>query len=177
MELSVLNTKIDDWAIEKEKWETIESFPNYQVSSYGRVKNAITDKELKGDTSTKYKRVRLYGENNNEMLRVHRLVAEYFVRNKHGKKFVNHIDGNKHNNRCDNLEWCTMKENSNHAYDNDLYSNNKKVILVHKMTDEMLFFRSRTKANEFLGVNKNTIFRLFKRGENEIGNYFVFERK
>lgn len=46
---------------------------------------------------------------------VHRLVAETWIPNPLGLKYVNHKDGNKSNNHCDNLEWVTATENTNHA--------------------------------------------------------------
>ena len=55
---------------------------------------------------------------------VHRLILETFEPNEHSDKLqVNHKDGNKANNKLENLEWVTCKENINHAYNLGLYSN------------------------------------------------------
>ena len=47
---------------------------------------------------------------------IHKLVAEAFIPNSYNYKEINHIDGNKHNNRADNLEWCSRSQNMLHAY-------------------------------------------------------------
>ncbi len=53
--------------------------------------------------------------------RLHRCIAEVFIPMVEGKDYINHIDGNKLNNSIGNLEWCTNKENVQHAWDNELF--------------------------------------------------------
>lgn len=50
--------------------------------------------------------------NKRKDLYVHRLVAQYFIPNPDGKKYVNHKNCRRDDNRVDNLEWCTAKENT-----------------------------------------------------------------
>ena len=58
---------------------------------------------------------------NKGMQYVHRLVAKAFVPMVEGKNIVNHKDGNKMNNRADNLEWCTQAENIAHSIANGTF--------------------------------------------------------
>lgn len=71
-----------------------------------------------------YRRIRVTDieTNTRRYLRVHRLVAKYFVKNPKPDEFdiVNHIDGDKMNNHYKNLEWCNISINTQHAYDNGL---------------------------------------------------------
>lgn len=64
----------------------------------------------------------LYGENNyRKDIRRHVLVATIFCKKESDKQNqINHKDGNKLNNKADNLEWCTSKENIDHAWQNNL---------------------------------------------------------
>lgn len=91
---------------------------NYYVTSYGRVYNERSKKfSYKPCGDDKYYRVCIDGKKH----RIHRLVAECFIPNPDNKPFVDHIDGDRYNNRADNLEWVTEKENNKRKqfyYDN-----------------------------------------------------------
>lgn len=50
----------------------------------------------------------------------HRVIAETFIPNPDNLPCVNHKDGNKLNNSIDNLEWCTLSENTIHSFENGL---------------------------------------------------------
>jgi hypothetical protein len=54
-------------------------------------------------------------------MKQHRALMETFVPNPENKPFINHIDGNKLNNSLSNLEWCTHRENCDHALRTGLY--------------------------------------------------------
>src|SRR4051794_22528319 len=66
------------------------------------------------DTPNGYKMVALCDRGRVQRIAVPRVVAEAFLGDGNGRH-VNHIDGNKHNNAVDNLEWVTPAENSRHA--------------------------------------------------------------
>lgn len=100
-----------------EEWATILEFPNYMISTFGRVFNAKFKRFFKpAFNSTGYKIVSLCGNGKCLTKTIHRLVAEAFIPFRDGAFDVNHIDGDRANNYVWNLEWCTQSENIQHAY-------------------------------------------------------------
>ena len=120
----------------KEIWKDIKGYEGlYQVSNFGNIKSLarkntfycvlrkeylerpVKERILKtNDKNAKYKQVHLLKNGVVKVYLVHRLVAQEFIPNPNDLPQVNHIDGNKYNNRIDNLEWCTASENNKHAF-------------------------------------------------------------
>ena len=114
-----------------EEWKQIDGYNfTYFVSNLGRVKSSgkvgknrfggnfiFSDVILKeAITNWGYSRIVLQLNKVRKHVRVHRLVAIYFIPNPLNKAEVNYIDGNKQNNKVENLEWVTPKENEAHSY-------------------------------------------------------------
>lgn len=99
------------------EWLKIEGWP-YSVSNDGHVRNDRTGYVLKMHKMPNgYMKVLLCDKGDELYKTVHRLVAEAFIPNPDGKPQVNHIDGDKQNNRVSNLEWATNSENQLHSWD------------------------------------------------------------
>ena len=96
----------------------------YEVSNHGRISNFR--KVLKTyKINSGYVAFKLQKDGKRKSILLHRLVAELFVPNPNGKPEVNHIDGNKENNRADNLEWVSSSENKSHAKASGLWTYNE----------------------------------------------------
>jgi hypothetical protein len=110
-----------------EIWRKIEEFKNYEVSNLGNVRSLNyrrtgETKILKlGKDKNGYLYICLWENGKQYFKTVHRLVATAFISNPQGKPQINHINGDKENNRVSNLEWCTGKENCQHAYNTGLH--------------------------------------------------------
>lgn len=110
----------------KEYWIDVKEDPKYEVSNLGNVRKKSTGKLMRKSLNRDggYQRVSINGNHRY----VHRLVADAFFDGDHTDLDVNHIDGNKQNNHIGNLEWCTRKDNLQHASNNGLrYSSFQKV--------------------------------------------------
>jgi hypothetical protein len=76
---------------------------------------------------------------NRKPVYVHRLVAECFIPNPLNLSEINHRNGNKQDNRMENLEWVTRKENMRHAIKNNLFDNKGEKHKVAKLTDAEVY--------------------------------------
>jgi hypothetical protein len=98
-----------------EIFKKVEGF-DYEVSNLGSVKSLISGKILSPSKSGNYYKVTLYKKGKRNCILLHRLVALTFIENVENKPCVNHKNGNKKDNNCENLEWCTASENMIHSY-------------------------------------------------------------
>lgn len=114
--------------MKNEQWKEMPGYEGlYEVSTCGQVRSIREDKNtfygrlLSPCRTTKgYRQVRLSKKNVPKMFKCYRLVALAFIPNPESKIGVNHKNGNKVDDRVENLEWATNQENVDHACANDL---------------------------------------------------------
>lgn len=169
---------------QSEVWRDIPGYESlYKVSSLGRVKslgNRLGRKEkiLKQHIQRDgYKRVLLYKKGlKPKKFPVHRLVAITFIPNPLQKEQVNHQNGYKLDNRLENLNWMTRKENIAHAYETGLVKkNNNPVIAIHLDSGEQRQFKSQAEASRELGLYMKNISNALNGRTTHVGRW-RFER-
>ena len=170
-----------------EIWKDIAGYEGlYQISSLGRVKslgNKSNHKKpiiLKQSLVMQYLCVGLTKNSKGKMYKVHRLVADAFIPNPKNKPQVNHINGNKIDNRVENLEWNTESENLKHAFKNGLKkqyigsenSRSKQVKQIEIKTNVVInVFGSIREAERITGVPHSNITKCCNNDYKSAGGY------
>lgn len=113
----------------------------YFIDRNGNIYSSYIKRTMKQRTVCGYKAVTLLHDNGKKFTGVHRLVYQTFVGQIPKKMEINHVDGNKSNNKLENLELVTSSENKLHAFrtglksligekHNNLKLNNKSVLYI-----------------------------------------------
>lgn len=146
------------------EWKDIPGFDGeFQASACGKIRSISKPVAI----LTTYRRGHGYRHViiDNKNFYVHRLVAKTFVSNPENKPQVNHINGNKSDNRAENLEWMTPRENMLHAVKNGLRGHcGESACNVKLSRSEVLAIREKHRDRikiqdiaEAYGVHKKTI--------------------
>lgn len=148
-----------------ETFKKIDEFNNYSISNLGNVRNDKTGRILKAYIKPSgYMQVQLGRRTIPQY--IHRLVAKAFIPNLENKPQVNHINGNKQDNRVENLEWVTASENDLAYGYTSRIENRKKKILATNLNGEKIIFNSRDETARYFNCHKSQIDygRYYKKG-------------
>ena len=179
------NLSLED--LEGEVWKDVPQWEKtHEVSNLGRVRAKGGEREwgtyvrvqqprilAQYKKKNGYLSLHLNSGNSFKNAYVHRIVAEAFIRTIREGEEVNHLDKNKTNNRVDNLEICSRKENMLYSK-NDIFE--RQARRVYRYTLDGSFdkeYRSLTEASQDNGVNPPCIVRACK-GERNIVNHYYF---
>ena len=164
-----------------EQWSPIAGFPNYEISTLGRVKSLSRDYKygkhndiiLKTNDRRGYRGVTLFKNGKRYYFAVHRLVAAAFLENPNNLPCVNHKDEDRTNNRVDNLEWCTHLYNSRYGTSREKISRgvSRSVLQYSKDGRLIKIFPSLTVAAIETGVDISSISACCKKKYRTAGGY------
>ena len=185
-----------------EEWRDIQDFEGYQVSDNGRVRTFWhkhrcptghgTYCELsdiprivpQSDDGNGYLKVTIRNHTTNRSFckKVHRLVAEAFIKHDVNDDTVDHIlsgTEGKLDNSVDNLRWISRRENIKKAYrdgmcDERIVRQNKAIIATDLWTGDELYFDSIKEAADRLGLDRSYISHVLI-GDNEKTSHYTFE--
>ena len=151
------------------KWAKIPFAQNYSASTDGEIRNDKTGRILKPTKHSCGYRTVYLGRLNGPYY-VHRIVAITFLGDFSNEKQVDHINGDKSDNRLENLRWLTRSENRMaYGYEKPNIAKQKKVKAENTKTNETIIFDSRKECAEYFHCHSSKIKydHVFTSGEKE----------
>ena len=176
-----------------ELWREITGYEGlYEASNYGNIRtckgkitsSAKCNKRIwkqrvlkgRGDNPTTGKRVSLWKDGECKDHLVARLVAMMWADGYSPELTVNHKNGNRFDNRIENLEWLTLADNIRHGFDTGLYSCQVPVSIKNKSTNVEIKFNSLAKADAYLCKSQGYLSNLFRKNKTE-NDLYVFRKE
>ena len=145
-----------------EEWKVIENYENYSVSTFGNIYSKKSKKNIKGSNKSRYISVTFFNvtELKKVSIAIHKLVAQAFIPNPDNRPYVDHINGDKHNNLVTNLRWVTNSENLLNPITNEQRSktNNQgtKIQYIDKL-NTITIYNSLDEAEKGLKISRYQI--------------------
>jgi len=144
---------------QNEIWEPITNIEKkgYYISNLGNIKNPSGKVKNKFSISGGYHDLKII--KNGQHHKIHRLVALHFIKNPNNKPYVNHKNGNKLDNRVENLEWVTNQENVIHGYENGLNTEGLTEVIQYDKEGKNIIkkFKSISDASKSLNISSSSI--------------------
>ena len=144
---------------ETRDWKIVNKYPNYRISKNGRVYSERQRIMRKLQTNKYgYKIICLCnGTSIVKTFFIHRLIAEVYIPNPKNKKYINHKNGARDDNRLENLEWCTSQENAQHAHDTGLNTAGKSIIQYNLQGEEIARYKNSAIASKITSISSYRI--------------------
>jgi hypothetical protein len=139
-----------------EQWGSIDGYSNYEVSWWGRVRNATTGRILKGGRDGRcYLKVDLCKNGGKKTHKIQQLVAREWVPNLDGKRCVDHKDNDRSNNNWESLRYATHAENNRNANKRPDVSSVYNGVSIHAQSGKLQTFIRIYGKNKGLGLFAN----------------------
>lgn len=140
------------------QWKEIKNWPGYSISDEGQVRNDKTGTlRVASLTSDGYLNLTIEQDGVAKCKTIHRLVMEAFCPTENPALQVNHKDGDRTNNRLDNLEWVTREQNLAARDMSRVAETLKKQVLVKYVDGHEEVYPSLRECARRLGINHTTI--------------------